>query len=56
MLIPIKYNIRYLVTRWSSTLMTALTFALVVAVFVIVMSLAQGLKRAFVSTGEPLNL
>lgn len=56
MLIPIKYNIRYLVTRWTGTLMTALTFALVVGVFVIVMSLAQGLERAFVSTGDPLNV
>lgn len=56
MLIPIKYNIRYLVTRWASTLMTALTFALVVAIFVIVMSLAQGIERALTSTGDPLNV
>ncbi len=56
MLIPLKYNVRYLVTRRSSTLMTALTFGLVVAVFIIVMSLAQGLEKAFVSTGDPLTL
>ncbi|MBI3736941.1 ABC transporter permease [Candidatus Sumerlaeota bacterium] len=56
MLIPIKYNLMYLWTRKSSTLMTAMTFALVVMVFVIVMSLAQGLERAFVSSGNPLNV
>lgn len=55
-MIPIKYNIRYLVRRWTSTLMTALTFALVVSVFIIVEALASGLERAFVSTGDPLNI
>ena len=56
MLIPLKYNIRYLTTRWTGTLMTALTFGLVVAVFIIVMSLAQGIERALVSSGNPLNV
>ena len=56
MIIPLQYNVRYLRTRWTGTLITAVTFGLVVAVFVIVMALAQGLDRAFVSTGDPLNL
>ncbi len=56
MLIPIKYNIRYLATRWKSTLITAGTFALVVATFVIVMSLAGGIERALAATGDPLNV
>lgn len=56
MLIPLKYNIRYLVTRRWSTFMTALTFGLVVAIFIIVMSLVQGIERALVSTGDPLNV
>ena len=56
MLIPIKYNLRYLANRWPGTLMTALTFALVVATFVIVMSLARGIERALTKTGEPLNV
>jgi putative ABC transport system permease protein len=54
--IPIKYNLRYLVSRWSSTLMTALTFALVVAIFIIIMSLARGIERALGTTGDPLNV
>lgn len=56
MLIPIKYNLRYIFLRWTSTLMTSITFGMVIAVFIIVMSLAEGLDRAFVSTGDPLNL
>lgn len=56
MFIPLKYNIRYLVTRRWSTFMTALTFGLVVAIFIIVMSLVQGIERALVSTGDPLNV
>ena len=56
MLIPIKYNLRYLRDRWSGTLMTALTFALVVATFVIVMSLSRGIEGALAATGDPLNV
>ena len=56
MLIPLKYNTRYLVTRWKSTLTTAVTFGLVVATFIIVMSLSEGIERALNTTGNPLNV
>lgn len=56
MLIPLKYNVRYLAQRWKGTALTAGTFALVVATFVIVMSLGQGMERALTTTGNPLNL
>lgn len=56
MIIPIQYNIRYLRNRWVGTLITAITFGMVVAVFLIVMALAQGLDRAFETAGDPLNL
>ncbi len=56
MLIPLKYNTRYLVTRWKSTLTTAVTFGLVVATFIIVMSLSQGIERALNTSGNPLNV
>lgn len=54
--IPIKYNLRYLVTRWTSTLTTALTFGLVVGVFVMVMSMVTGIERALTTSGDPLNV
>ena len=56
MAIPLKYNLRNLVVRKVSTLMTVGTVALVVAVFVALMSLANGLNKLLVSTGAPENL
>jgi putative ABC transport system permease protein len=56
MIIPIQYNLRYLRARWTSTVITSVTFGMVVAVFIIMMALAQGLDRAFVTSGDPLNL
>jgi ABC-type antimicrobial peptide transport system permease subunit len=56
MAIPLKYNLRNLVVRKVSTLMTVFTVALVVAVFLALMSLANGLDRSLISTGSPENL
>ena len=56
MLIPIRYNLRYLAVRWRRTAITSVTFALVVATFVIVMSLSRGIERALQTTGAPLNV
>jgi putative ABC transport system permease protein len=56
MAIPLKYNFRSLLVRRVSTLMTTLSVALVVAVFVGVMALANGLETALVSSGDPLNV
>ena len=56
MAIPLKYNLRNMVVRKVSTLMTVGTIALVVAVFIAIMSLAQGLNSALVSTGSPENV
>jgi putative ABC transport system permease protein len=56
MAIPISYNIRNLRLRLGATMMTALGIALTVAVAVFIMALLAGLKRAFVSSGDPLNV
>ena len=56
MAIPLKYNLRNLVVRRVSTLMTVGTIALVVAVFVALMALANGLNSAFKTTGSPENV
>ncbi|MFZ2644199.1 MAG: ABC transporter permease [Verrucomicrobiia bacterium] len=56
MAIPIKYNLRNLRVRWRSTIATALGIALTVAVFVMVMALARGLKATYVNTGDARNL
>jgi putative ABC transport system permease protein len=56
MAIPLKYNLRNLVVRKVSTLMTVASVALVVAVFIALMSLASGLNKALISTGAPENI
>ncbi|HEU4388282.1 MAG TPA: ABC transporter permease, partial [Blastocatellia bacterium] len=54
--VPLKYNLRNLVVRRVSTLMTVGTVALVVAVFVALMSLANGLNKSLRASGDPNNV
>jgi putative ABC transport system permease protein len=54
--IPISYNIRNLAVRKTTTVMTALGIALTVAVLCAVLSMVEGLRVAFTSSGHPLNL
>jgi len=56
MAIPFKYNFRNLIVRRVSTLMTIGTIALVVAVFVALFALANGLNSALVASGSPENV
>ena len=51
--IPLSYNWRSLWQRKVSTLSTAGAIAVVVAIFVVVLSLSQGISKAFVSSGRP---
>jgi putative ABC transport system permease protein len=56
MAIPLSYNLRNLVVRKTSTIMTALGIGLTVAVLLSVLALVQGLQTAFKSSGDPLNI
>lgn len=56
MALPLKYNVRNVFVRWRATLATILGVALVVAVYVLVQSLAVGLETASQNTGDPRNL
>ena len=56
MAIPISYNIRNLKLRKGLTIMTALGIALTVTTAVFLMALLAGLKKAFVTSGDPLNV
>ncbi len=56
MALPIKYNLRNIVVRKSTTLATAFTIGLTVGVYLMVMSLARGIDLTLTSSGEPLNL
>ncbi len=56
MAIPLKYNLRNLAVRRTTTTMTAFSITLTVTVFVVLMALAQGLQTSLSATGQPLNL
>jgi len=54
--IPLKYNLRNLVVRKVSTAMTVLGIALVVTVFLLVMSLAEGVRKTLSTSISSLNV
>src|SRR6266404_942589 len=56
MAIPLAYNLRNLTVRKTTTVMTALGIALTVSVLVAVLALVNGLRTAFETTANPLNV
>ncbi len=56
MALPLKYNLRNIIVRKGSTLATAFTIGLTVAVFLMVMALARGIDLTLETSGEPLNV
>lgn len=56
MAIPLSYNIRNLVVRKTTTLMTALGIALTVAVLLAVLAFVGGLRTALEASGDPLQV
>lgn len=56
MAIPIAYNLRNLVVRKTTTIMTALGVALTVAVLLSILGMVEGLRTTLASTGDPLHV
>jgi putative ABC transport system permease protein len=56
MAIPIAYNLRNLVVRKTTTIMTALGIALTVAVLLAILALVNGLQVTLSSSGDPLHV
>ena len=54
--IPLKYNVRNLFVRKVTTSLTVLGIALVVAVFLCVMALGEGLATVFTASGSEKNV
>lgn len=50
--IPLSYNWRSLWQRWASTLSTLGAVAIVVMIFVVVLSMAQGVSKAYIRSGR----
>jgi putative ABC transport system permease protein len=56
MAIPVTYNLRNLMVRKTTTIMTALGIALTVAVLLAVLALVNGLRTTLASSGDPLQI
>ena len=56
MKIPLSYNIRNLIARRTTTLMTALGIALTVAVLLSISAMVEGLRSSLEATGHPLHI
>jgi ABC-type antimicrobial peptide transport system permease subunit len=54
--VPIGYNLRNLVVRWKTTLMTALSFTLVVALMTVMLAFVNGLYQLTGNAAVPGNL
>src|SRR5436309_1621445 len=56
MAIPLKYNLRNIRVRWRATVATILGIALVVAVYLLMQTMAAGLEKSSQNTGDPRNI
>jgi len=56
MQIPLSYNLRNLVVRKTTTLMTALGIALTVAVLLAILAMVDGLRNTLSMSGNPLHV
>ena len=54
--IPIHYNIRNLIVRYRTTLLTAVAFTMVIGVLTFLMGFINGLKKLTQSSGNPENV
>src|SRR4029450_5655058 len=50
-----NYNLRSMLVRKGTAIMTAMGIAMVVAVFVMTLSIAQGFRSTLVASGSPQN-
>ena len=56
MAIPLAYNLRNLVVRKTTTIMTALGIALTVAVLLAILAMVNGLRVTLSASGDPLHI
>jgi cell division protein FtsX len=54
--VPIRYNLRNLMVRWWTTLLTAAAFAVVVGLFVFMLAFVNGMSKLTQGSGRPDNV
>ena len=55
MAVPLSYNVHSLYVRWKLTLLAIGGIALVIAVLIVLMAMANGFRVALTATGSPIN-
>lgn len=54
--VPVSYNIRNLIVRWKTTIMTALAFTLVLGLMTVMLAFVKGMQRLTENSGQPGNV
>lgn len=54
--VPIAYNLRNLLVRWKTTVLTALAFTVVVTLLIVMHAFATGITRLSEGSGHPANV
>ncbi len=54
--VPVRYNIRSLLVRWRTTLMTALAFTLVISLMTVMLAFVNGMYKLTQGSGQPGNV
>jgi ABC-type antimicrobial peptide transport system permease subunit len=54
--VPFGYNLRNLVVRWPTTLLTGLAFTLVVGLFTVMLAFVNGMNRLTQNSGQAANV
>jgi len=54
--VPLRYNLRNLLVRWRTSVMTALAFTLVTSLLVVMLAFVNGMYRLTQTSGQPGNV
>jgi putative ABC transport system permease protein len=54
--VPLAYNLRNLLVRWRTSLLTALAFTLVVCLLTVMMAFVNGMEKLTEQSGQPGNV
>lgn len=54
--VPLKYNVRNLIVRWPTTLLTAFAFTMVIALMTVMLAFVNGMYRLTEGSGHPGNV
>jgi putative ABC transport system permease protein len=54
--VPLSYNLRNLRVRWKTTVLTALSFTVVVALLMVMHAFSMGIRRLSEESGQPANV